>query len=163
MATVLPVYGGPLKRVLIQRAFAECGQADYNYQIQPEEYSEALSRLNDLMLELKGSGVDLGYNFPTSNVGTPEDESGIPFEATQVVGLLLAEAIAPTMGKTLSAETNRRIARSRSVLRGQYASIPTVYPQHTTPRGSGNRWPWGLRPRVYFPPVQTVDKSGFDE
>jgi hypothetical protein len=161
--TVLPTYGGPTKRALIKRAFAECGQADYNYQIEPEEYDQTLDLLNGLMLELKGSGIDLSYNQPTSNVGSPNDESGIPFEATQAIGLLLAECLAPTMGKTLSNETNRRIARSRSLLRGQYATIPSVVPQSTTPRGSGNRW-FGLR-RPYFPATDPDDTTnyGFSE
>lgn len=156
---ILPIYGGPTKRSLIKRAFAECGQADYNYQIQPEEYDEALELLNALMLELKGAGVDLAFNYPTSNLGSPDDESGIPTEAGRIVSLLLAEELAPTMGKTLSPETNRRIARARSLLRGQYATIPSVVPSATTAIGSGNRW----RISSYFPATDPEDSNGFSE
>lgn len=146
--TVIPLYGNPPKRDIIQVAFEECGQAGYEFELTPEEYSSALRRLNNLMAELLGSGIDLGFYFPANSYGDPMEGSGIPGDSVQAVGLLLAESIAPTIGKTLSAETNRRIASARAQLTTKYMAIPMMEMGRGTIRGLGNRYWQGSRP--YF-------------
>lgn len=149
--TTLPIYGGPTKRSLVQSARRKCGQRDSNYQIEPEEYDEDISSLNDLMAELLAQGINLAYNFPTSNIGTPADESGIPFETSDAISSLLAERLAPTLGKTLSPAFMATLARSWALLRGRYFTVPQLTMRSTTPRGQGNeRWRWGV---YYTPPV----------
>lgn len=146
--SVLPLYGNPPKRDIIQVAFEECGQAGYEFELTPEEYSSALRRLNAIMGELLGSGIDLGFYFPQNSFGSPEEGSGIPLDSVQAVGLLLAESIAPSIGKTLSAESNRRIVSARSQLYAKYMAIPQMEMGRQTPRGMGNRYWQG--PRPYF-------------
>ncbi len=130
---------GPPKRDIIDMAYEECGRAIYD--TTPEEIATALRRLDAMMAEWKGHrGIDLGYIQPDYGVGTPTDPSGIPFETLETVALYLALRIAPTMGKTLSAETKAAMARSLMTLQSVYAVIPSAIMPNGTPAGSGNRW-----------------------
>lgn len=137
----IPLYGGPSKRDIIQLAYEECGQAGYEFEIIPEEYQSALRRLNSMLSEwLAGKCIDLGYNFPTNGTeGSPEDESGIPPGALQVVALKLAERIAPSIGKTLATETRAAMEKSWSLLLSSYSCIPSMQFGRNTVRGAGNR------------------------
>lgn len=157
--TQVPIFGGALKRDLVQLAYEECGQADYSYTIQTDEYDSALRRLNVLMAEWAGVGIDLGYNFPDYGNGSPEDESGIPIEASQVVGLHLAARIAPTMGKTLSGETRAQMAVSLANLRAMYLTAPSMSLSRQTVRGAGNRWGTWNRDPYYRNCRETIVKG----
>lgn len=139
--TILPIYGAPSKKELIQMAREKCGQDDYYQQITPQEYDGDLRRLNSLMYELQAQGIDLRYNQPTSNLGSPEDDSGIPYETQDAVTGLLAQRIAPLIGKALPPEFGAALARSMAVLRAKYAVVPSSVYRRDTPRGAGNgRW-----------------------
>ena len=138
--TEIAIYGGPLKRDIIQQAFEECGQAGYEFELESEEYESALRRLNAMMAEwLAGYGIDLGYNFPNNGNGSAADESGIPDGAVQTVVTQLAGRIAPSIGKAMSADTARVMAQSFALLRSTYAVTPTLQLRGDTIRGAGNK------------------------
>lgn len=140
MTDIVPVYGGPLKRDLIQLAYEECGQAGYEFELTAEEYASALRRLDALMYEWRdGYGIDLSYNFANYGKGSPEDESGIPPAATQVVATYLAMRVAPGIGKTMTAESSGALARSFSLLRTTYTNMPRMGFRAGTIRGAGHR------------------------
>lgn len=144
--TSLPVYSGPPKRDIIQVAFEECGQAGYEFELTAEEYGSALRRLDGLMNMLLGVySVDLGYAFPV--IGAPvsiDDESGIPLQAVQPVGQLLARGIMRGIGKQVSG--GQIGSQALSILVAQYQANPVMNFGRDTPEGSGNRWS-----RTYFP------------
>ena len=136
----IPLYGGQSKRDIIQLAYEECGQAGYEFELVPEEYDSALRRMDAMLAEWLSLGVDLGYNFPTNGThGTPEEESGIPDAAVNAVATQLARRIAPSIGKTLSAEANGAMAMAWTLLRSTYTKIPSMQLGRQTPRGGGNR------------------------
>lgn len=136
----IPLYGGPSKQDIIQLAYEECGQAGYEFELTPEEYQSALRRMDAMLSEWIGLGVDLGYNFPNNGThGSPEEESGIPDAALNAVATQLARRIAPSIGKTLSSEANGAMAMAWTLLRSNYTVIPTRQLGRQTPRGGGNR------------------------
>ena len=147
--TAIPVFGGPSKRSLIQVAYEECGQTG-EFELDPEEYQSAERQLDQMMAELKAIyGVDLSYNFPDTGVSDDaSEESGIPGEAAAMVSRLLAERIAPSIGKTLAPSKTR--AGALGLLIAQYQAQPTMCFGRGTPIGSGNR-PYAYTGRTFFP------------
>ena len=138
--TTLPLYGGALKRDLIQQAYGECGQSSNEFELDPEDYAAANRIMDRMMRFLKGRGVDLGYNYPdVGAVGNPMDESGIPDDAQEAVVAGLAMRLAPTIGKALAAETKAVLAASWSALFASYVTTPQMALGRNTIRGAGNR------------------------
>lgn len=136
--TQIPVYGGPLKRDIVQLAYEECGQAGYEFELTPEEYDSALRRLDNMLSEwLAAYGIDLDYNFPDYGNGSPEDESGVPPGSVQVIAQQLALRVGPSIGKTVT--PTRAMADAFSNLRSAYNCVPTMALRRDTPRGAGNR------------------------
>lgn len=139
--TTINVYGGPLKRVIVAQAYSMCGQSFAEFELTPEEYDLALSFLNVLMKEMEdGWGVRLNYNYPYYGNGLSDEESGIPHGATRSVARMLAEDIAPTIGKQITSRISLHEARGQLV--SQYGCVPSKGLTRNTPRGSGNRFPW---------------------
>ncbi len=135
-----------IKRTLLEQAFTECALNGWEYDITPEEKNTALTRLDMLMAELRGRGVDLGYNMPnTIGQGDMDDESGIPDAAVFGVATLLALRLCPTMGKTMSKESREAQTQAMKALRSaSIIALPTMRFRNGTPSGSGNK-PWGTR------------------
>lgn len=124
------------KRVLIEMAVEELRLAGYEWNFTPEEYSAALRRLDGVAAEYPASG----YNTPsTFGAGEVDDMSGLQDAEVRDFALLLAEATAPSIGKTLSRESMRRVAAARVRLNARYAVLPTVQPRANYPLGSGHR------------------------
>lgn len=142
MPIVIPVYSGKPKREIIELAFEDCGSAGYEFERTPEEVGSALRKLNALMAEWKGQGIDLGYQQPDYGTGLPTDLSGLPDETIHVVAMYLALRIAPQMGKTLAPEQRAALSRSFLLLQAQYARVPTVRFPRRTQRGAGTYPYW---------------------
>lgn len=147
--TSVPLYGGPLKRDLIQVAFEICGQAGYEFELTPEEYESALRRLNGFMYECQGRGYVTGYNFPNSNsLGSPEEESGLAWEDQEAVAQTLARRMAPSIGKALGPEAKAEYKGTMDAFYGRHTKMVFVEFGRQTVRGTGNRYWSGQRP--YF-------------
>lgn len=128
------------KRQLIEMALEECSLSGYEFDITPEETFSLLRRLDAMMAQWVAEGINLNYNFPdTFGGGDLEDYSGIPDAAIQGTTLNLAFAKAPTMRKSLSAETRARFNTSMSAIRTMSAKIPEMGWARGTPAGAGNR------------------------
>jgi hypothetical protein len=132
-------------------AFEEIGLAGYNLDATSAEQASGLQRLDALMAQWAGPGmnIDLGYNFPASIGGSSRsDQSGIPDVALDAVVIKLALSIAPGIGKNLSVETKTRMTESMRTVRAMFAQIPFTPLPWWTPRGAGAK-PWGTwRPFV---------------
>lgn len=133
------------KRQIVEMAYEECSLAGYEFNVTPEELFSGLRKLDALMAEWAQSSKDLGYNFPaTFGAGDLEDYSGIPDAAINGAAISLAMAIAPAMGKQMSAETRARIAKSMTVISALCAKQVSMGWARSTVAGAGNRrWGWG--------------------
>jgi hypothetical protein len=127
---------GPPKRQLIELAFGEIGSAGYEFGRTPEEVNDALTRLNFLMREWPWNA--LGYQQPDYGVGSPDDTSGIMWEAANGVAAALALRIAPAMGAALSAEAKANLSTAISKVYALVATVPTTPMASNTPRGAGS-------------------------
>lgn len=139
--TTVPLYGGPLKRTLIRRAFGLCGQSVTEFELTPEELSLGLQCANSLASTL---GASFPWNSPAYGDGSAEDESGIaPDDVQGFIGMLASE-IGPNIGRAYA--PNGIQARAISSLRAKYNPVPFMELGRGTPRGAGNRiwqgWPY---------------------
>lgn len=134
------------KRQLVEQMFTECALNGWEYDLTPEEKDTALTRLDALMWELLGRGIDLGYNFPISiGGGDLDDDLGCPDQAFFGLALMGAERLCPTMGKTMSKESRiALVAANKAVIASASGFVPTVKLAPGTPIGSGNK-PWSSR------------------
>lgn len=133
------------KRQLVEMAFEEIGLAGYEFDATPEEQASTLRRLDALMAEWAGPGVnlDVGYNFPPIMGGSDlDDASGVPDFAMNIVAIKLAIRIMPAIGKTMSPETSQAMSAGWTGLRNALAVIPNRTLPRRTIRGAGAK-PWG--------------------
>lgn len=93
------------KRQLIVEAFAEIG-IGAQYDIQPEEFSTALRRMDAMVAGWESDGIRIGYALPSTADGSElDDASGIADRWARAVFLNLAVELAPGFGKTLKPST----------------------------------------------------------
>lgn len=132
--SVLPIYGTPAKRDIIQRAYGFCGQASYEFELSPEEYVAGLRAMNDQLATLPAT---TGYNMPDEGDGSPDDDSGIARSDVLGVSYFVAQLLAPQIGKQLAG--NKIAIRASDTFLAKYKPIPFVEMGRNTIRGSGNR------------------------
>lgn len=148
--TIAYLYGGPIKRDIIDRAYGFCGQSAAEFELSPEEYVVGLRALNDQMAAF---GPVTGYNMPSYGDGQVEDESGLDPADTLGIAVLVARMIAPQIGKQLAVgKTGQRAA---DVVTAKYTPTQHMQMGRNTIRGAGNREWYGARPFFYVPPVET--------
>lgn len=146
--TDIPLYGGPLKKSIILRAYGMCGQSVTEFELTPEEYDLGLTCLDDVCATFPPT---LGYNLPPNGNGNPEDESGL--DAADVLGItcLLAQEISQNVGKQFS--PNKRQTQGISFVQSKYLRIPFTQMGRATVRGAGNRFRWNWMSPFFYPPI----------
>lgn len=142
---VIELYGGPIKRSLIQRAFGMCGQSVTDFELTPEEYDLGLVAANDVAAQFGGN---FPWNAPTYGNGAPEDESGLPQIDVMGFTALLALEIAQNIGKEV--RLNGTQARAVSSLRVKYTPTPNMSFGRGTIAGAGNKY----RPGYNYLPTE---------
>ena len=133
--TILALYGGPLKRDLIKRAYGMCGQSVTDFGLTNEEYDLALQAMNNISTEF---GAAFGFNFPEYGNGSPDDESGIAQADALGFTVRIAQEIGPNIGKAFA--PNGPQAKATSALMAKYQTTPSRELGRQTIRGAGNRW-----------------------
>jgi len=139
MTTILPIPSGPTNREIIDRAYRSMGVSDAMFGRTAEEYAVGVEILASMMLE---SPFDLlGYDQQDAGEGNRvEEESGIDRKYLEPVALMLAERLAPAIGKTLAPHTIKAKNRAYSLLCAAVVTIPAAQYQDGTPRGAGARY-----------------------
>jgi len=119
---------------IIERAFKRIlvGAADASPE--PDEYADALSDLNSMMISLEADGIRLGY----TEVDNVSDVVTVPKGAELGIIANLALAIAPDYNAAISPALGEQARSGMATMRklGR-VRITTSYPG-TLPRGSGN-------------------------
>lgn len=124
MPTIVLDGTGKPKSDLVEGAYEFCGLNGFEYERTPEEMTSGLRILNDLMAELLGDGIDLGYDFPTYGDGLLEEPSGIPDSAVGAIKKLLAQSICPGLGASLGDDGKAALVRSVTKLASRVAIAP---------------------------------------
>ena len=155
------------KRQICAAAFEELALAGYTFDLTPEEMQSAMVRLDMMLAQWLGNGINLGYSFGlTPDEGDLDDDSGIPLIHINAVVLNLATQLAAGKGKTLAQTT-------RSTAKQAYDSIVSRLVKDSTkqqqlpsglPLGAGykrvTRQPFTTPPT--FDPVQAGPDGGLE-
>ena len=145
------------KRQIIDAAFTEIGMGQYVFDVQPEELTDALLKLDSLMAEWIGEGIVVGY-VPVDNPATIEldGDSDIPANLVRPVIDNLAVNIAPMFGKQPSPITLKNARKGYSIALG---TIPTPFKRQNVtavPAGSGYRNNYSGRYVESLPPDEAA-------
>ena len=148
MTITIPIPSGPTNREIIDRAYRSLGLKDSMFARSDEEYATGVEVLSSMMFE---SPFDqLGYLQQDGGEGSRvEAESGIDRKWLEAVGLMLAERLAPAIGKTISPHTEKARARAYSQLCAAQP-IPEAQYSDGTPRGAGARYRTTIGYGPYF-------------
>lgn len=164
IASSLFLNAGPstsTKRQVLEMAYEECALSGYEFNVTPEELFTGLRRMDAMMAQWTAEGMGLNYNAPaTFGGGDLEDYTGIPDAAINGVAITLAKAIAPYMGKAMSAESRSRLAAAMDTIRAITAAarMRTVPYKYGTIRGAGQKI-WNY-PSPFLPTAVANNSNG---
>lgn len=143
------------KRHLIEKAFGEIALAGYEYDITPEEQSDALGRLDAMMATWSGPAVGIRLNWNATvnpDKADPDQDCGLPDWANEGVYLNLAVALASSFGKQLLKSTTARAKQTYdALLSATQGQIPQMQPMANLPAGAGYKRYRGSYPFVVPP------------
>jgi hypothetical protein len=132
---------GWTRRQFINAAMTEIGLAEYDFDIQPEQYQTAQRRLDAMLLTWNGRGLRLGPNIAASIDGSQLDvDVGLPDIANEAVILNLAVALAPSFGKTVSPDTKTGARFALNTVFARFAKPIEQQLPSTLPLGAGNKY-----------------------
>ncbi len=125
---------------LIQGAYSQMRISGLTVQPTPEDTGLALMRLEDMMEELNGRGLCLGFNFETNpKVTSPH---GLQRKYRHMAQTNLAVRCVPDFNKTVPQILYSQAAQAYSAVSGMVAiaNIREVQPPDRMPVGSGHRY-----------------------
>jgi len=127
------------RAVILQRAFARIGIADYVFDVEPDERAEARLTLDGMMSEWDAAGVALGYT-PSGGADNDAVMMTTPAWADAVIWNNLAVRLAPDYGKTILVDLRRDARRGYDLAVSKTIVIPVE--RRATPRvvGGGARY-----------------------
>lgn len=146
------IVGGPLKSVLIQRAYGLCGQSVTDFELTPEEYDLGLQAAESIAATFPAT---FPYNYAITGDGNQEDESGLDPDDVLAFTAMLAQEIAPNIGKQVV--PNKRQTQAISMLISKYTVVPSRGLGRQTIIGAGNRR-WGWQMPFFTAGVTAVDE-----
>jgi hypothetical protein len=154
------------KRQFIEAAYEEIGYATYTHDLQPEQLEAAMRRMDAMLATWNAKGIRIGYPIPTSPENSDLDqETNVPDKANEAIYTNLAIRIAPTIGKTASAETKRAAKTGYDALLALSVKPEQMQLPSNMPTGAGNKKEQGHdRPFSNAPddPVAAGDDAVFD-
>lgn len=136
MPTISLDVTGKTKAALVERIYEFCALSGAEFERTPEEMIAGLRDLNDTAAELKATGIDLGYDFPTYAEGKLEEPSGVKDEDVAALCMLAAQTRIAAIGGALSPDLKARLSRSVASLQSRYATMAVVTP-YGGPGGAG--------------------------
>lgn len=139
------------KLQLVTAALDEIGVSDPD----PGQLSKALQRLDALMATWEANGIGIGYALPPDpSASSVNDPSGIPDTAAETVFCSLAIRLAPSYGKTVSAETRQAARQGYDALLLAAAQPQEMQYGAQMPMGAGNK-AWRGTGRPFYPQPDT--------
>jgi P22 tail accessory factor len=149
------------KRELVRRAFSRIGLASYVYDLQPEEWRDAVLLLDEMMAEWNIRGIRINWPAHDSHEDVRLDEVlTIPDQSYSAIVCHLAIRLAPIYGKTIPMELARAAHQAYNALAGYCAQPEERSLGGTALAGAGNR---PLAPSRVFLPHETPLSVGSDD
>jgi|SRR6185369_3748403 len=144
------------KRQFVTAAFEELGMADYVFDLGPEELQGAVRRLDTLISEWSGLGIQLGYPLVSNPDNSDLDtDTQVPISSNSAVFLNLAIRIAPSYGKTPQPETKLAAKKGYDILFARAAQPSVMQLTANTPLGAGNKMWRGVPQPFVIPPTDS--------
>jgi hypothetical protein len=129
---------GYSKRQFVEAAFEEIGLASYVFDLTPQQIESACRRLDAMMASWNALGIRLGYPLPGSPQATGlDDETNVPDAAYEAIITNLGIKLAPSYGKTVSADTKTTAKRTYDTLLSRAAMPMEMQLPASMPRGAG--------------------------
>ena len=122
-------------REYIYRSLAKLGVKAAETTIEASELNDGIETLNDMMTELEGSGILLGY----VAVNSGDDEVTVPREVQGAIKANLAVRLASDYSRPVTAELAAEVKASTNNLLRSIVNLDNVAYPSTLPTGSGNR------------------------
>lgn len=122
-------------REYVYRALAKLGVKSAETTIEASELNDGIETFNDMMTELEGSGILLGF----VAVNSGDDEVRVPREAKGAIIANLAVRLASDYSRPVTAELAAEVKASTNNLLRSIVKLDNVAYPSTLPMGSGNR------------------------
>ncbi len=133
---------GWTKLQFIIAGFDEIGLASYVFDLEASELQTILNKMDAMLAKWNGKGIRIGYPLPSSqSTSNINDETNVPDSANEAIYTNLAIRIAPSVGKTVSAETKASAKDSYDVLLSRATMPNEMQFPGFLPAGAGNK-PW---------------------
>ncbi len=127
------------KKEIIELAFEEIGLANYNFDLQPEQFQSGLKRLDLMMATWNKKGIRIGYPLSSSPANSNlNDNTEVRDSALAAIYTNLAIRIAPSFGKVVSMDLKKDARSSYMDLLRETSEIKERDFQKL-PRGAGNK------------------------
>lgn len=141
---------------IIRQAYAECGRADYEFDLNPEDLETGLRLLDAMMATWAALGIRIGYS-GGDGTGEIDASTEVPLWACEALYLKLAERLAPSFGKTLSPQTLANAKAAFDAVR-----VRTTKPMPRVLRGYGGAGNGARAMPVQVDPIATGPDSALD-
>jgi hypothetical protein len=129
---------GYSKRQFVEAAFEEIGLASYVFDLTPQQIEAACRRLDAMMASWNALGIRVGYPLPGSPQDTGlNDQTNVPDAAYEAIITNLGIKLAPSYGKTVSADTKTTAKRTYDTLLSRAAKPMEMQLPASMPRGAG--------------------------
>jgi hypothetical protein len=129
---------GYSKRQFVESALEEIGLASYVFDLSPQQVESAVRRLDAQMASWNALGIRVGYPLPSSPQDTGlDDETNVPDAAYEAIITNLGIKLAPSYGKTVSADTKATAKRTYDTLLSRAAMPMEMQLPASMPRGAG--------------------------
>lgn len=145
------------KRQFVEAAFEEVGYAAYSFDLQSEQLTTGLKRLDAMMATWNNKGIRIGYPLVSDPASSSLDTAtDVPDSANEAIYTNLAIKIAPVIGKTVSRETKRNAKSSLNALFAQSAKPNAMQMPTNMPAGAGNK-KWSYDQPYVTPPEDDLE------
>jgi hypothetical protein len=129
---------GYSKRQFVEASLEEIGLASYVFDLSPQQVESAVRRLDAQMASWNALGIRVGYPLPGSPQDTGlDDETNVPDAAYEAIITNLGVKLAPSYGKTVSADTKATAKRTYDTLLSRAAMPMEMQLPASMPRGAG--------------------------
>lgn len=130
------------KRQLINKAFSRLGLASYTFDMEPDQWEDALTTLDSMVATWNRKGIRINYPLPTSpENGSLDSETEIPDDAAEAIYTNLAVNISSDYGKLPAATLLARAKSTYDTLLIRATQPREMKYPTTLPAGAGNK-PW---------------------